>query len=155
MTASMLRAFEPTKDSLLDARDSLMDARDSLLDHLPDPAKIDLPSLERLGRRADETVDRARGRSRRPLWAWVLGAVVVGGIALVATSLVMTWNRNRTETWRDDALDGLDRMSEDDALPGSDLGATADLSPVTGATTGLTAVEGSLLSYDPVEGRDS
>ena len=46
--ASMLRAVEP--------------ARDALLDRLPDPSQMDLPSLELLGRRADETVDRLRGR---------------------------------------------------------------------------------------------
>jgi hypothetical protein len=107
------------------------------------------------GRRADETVDRWRGRPRRPIWAWVLGAAVITGIAIAAASLVMSWNRNRGEPWRDDALEGSDRISETGSLAGPDLGASADLPVTRRSKTGLTAAEGSLLSYDPVEGRDA
>jgi hypothetical protein len=138
---SVLRAIEP--------------ARDSLLDRLPDPSHMDLPKLELLGRRADETVDRWRGRPRRPIWAWVLAAIAITGIAIAAASVVMSWNRNRGEPWRDDALEGSDRISETGSLAGPDLGASADLPVTRRSKTGLTAAEGSLLSYDPVEGRDA
>ena len=140
-TATVLRAMEP-------ARDELLDRKDEFLDRLPDLSQMDLPSLELLGRRADEAVDKLRGRSRRPAWPWLLGGVVVIGVAIAAASAVMTWSRNRTESWSDDAVDGLDETTE----PGAgDFGAT-DV-PVTGSTSGLTAVEGSLSSYDPLEGR--
>ena len=140
-TATVLRAMEP-------ARDELLDRKDELLDRLPDLSQMDLPSLELLGRRADEAVDKLRGRSRRPAWPWLLGGVVVIGVAIAAASAVMTWSRHRTEAWPDDAVDGLDGATE----PGAgDFGGT-DV-PVTGSTSGLTAVEGSLSSYDPIEGR--
>ena len=45
-------------------------------------------------------------------------------------------------------------MSEAGSLDGLDLGAATDLPTVRGSMTGLTAAEGSLLSYDPTEGRD-
>jgi hypothetical protein len=146
MTAtSMLRAVEP--------------ARDALLDRLPDPSQMDLPSLELLGRRADETVDRWRGRPRRPGWLWLLGGAVIVGLAIAAASMAMSWSRNRGEPDDPDALAGMDRMSEAGSLDGPDLdgpdlGAATDLPPVRGSMTGLTAAEGSLLSYDPIEGRD-
>jgi hypothetical protein len=142
MTASVLRAMEPARDELLDR-----------IDRLPDMSQMDLPSLALIGRKADQAVDRIRGRSRRPAWPWLLGGLVAVGVAVAAAFAVMTWNRNRAETWPDDAIDGLDRASESGDLGGPDLGAGTDL-PITPApTTGLTAVEGSLLSYDPIEGR--
>jgi hypothetical protein len=138
--ASMLRAVEP--------------ARDALLDRLPDPSQMDLPSLELLGRRADETVDRWRGRPRRPGWLWLLAGAVIVGLAIAAASMAMSWSRNRSEPDDTDALEGLDRMSEAGSLDGPDLGAATDLPMVRGSMTGLTAAESSLLSYDPIEGRD-
>ena len=141
MTASVLRAIEP-------ARDELMDRKDEFLDRLPDLSQMDLPSLQLLGRRADEAVDRLRGRSRRPAWPWLLGGLVVVGVAIAAASAVMTWSRSRTDTWPDDAVDGLERASED-------LGTGTDVPISTTPKPGLTAVEGSLLSYDPAEGRNA
>jgi hypothetical protein len=138
--ATMLRAVEP--------------ARDALLDRLPDPSQVDLPSLELLGRRADETVDRWRGRPRRPGWLWLLGGAVIVGLAIAAASMAMSWSRNRGEPADTDALEDLDGMNEAGSLDGPDLGAATDLPPVRGSMTGLTAAEGSLLSYDPIEGRD-
>jgi hypothetical protein len=138
-TATVLRAMEP-------ARDELLDRRDELLDRLPDLSQMDLPSLELLGRRADEAVDRLRGRSRRPAWPWLLGGVVVIGVAIAAASAVMTWNRSRTETWSDDAVDSGEPE-------GTDLGTGSDVPLTPAPSTGLTAVEGSLSSYDPIEGR--
>jgi hypothetical protein len=138
--ASMLRAVEP--------------ARDALLDRLPDPSQMDLPSLELLGRRADQTVDRWRGRPRRPGWLWLLGGAVIVGLAIAAASMAMSWSRNRGEPDDTGALEGLDRMSESGSLDGPDLDAATDLPTVRGSMTGLTVAEGSLLSYDLTEGRD-
>ncbi len=140
MTGSMLRAVEP--------------ARDALLDRLPDPSRVDLPSLQVLGRRADETVDRWRGRPRRRGWTWLVGAAVIAAVALLTASVVMSWSRGRGEL-RDDGAEGLDQPGAPDDLAGPDLGATVDLPVAKGRRTGLTAAEGSLLSYDPVEGRDA
>jgi len=139
--ASMLRAVEP--------------ARDALVDRLPDPSQMNLPSLELLGRRADESVDRWRGRPRRPGWLWLLGGAVIVGLAIAAASVAMSWSRSHGEPADEDALEGLDRMSEAGSLDGPDLGAATDLPPTRGSMTGLTAAEGSLLSYDPIEGRDN
>jgi hypothetical protein len=138
--ASMLRVVEP--------------ARDVLLDRLPDASQIDLPSLELLGRRADETVDRWRGRPQRPGWLWLLGGAVIVALAIAAASMAMSWSRNRGVPVDEGALEGLDRMSASGSLNGPDLGAGTDLPPMRGSMTGLTAAEGSLLSYDPIEGRD-
>ncbi len=62
---------------------------DELRKHMPNLSEIELPSMERLGKQADETIDRMRGRSRTPampLWAWLatgLGLVaIVGAVAL-------------------------------------------------------------------------
>ena len=140
-SASVLRAIEPTKVALLD--------------RLPNPSQIELPSLELLGRRADETVDRLRGRPRRPGWAWIIGALVITGVAIAAASVVMSRNRNRAESWRDDAAEGADRTGASGSLDGPDLGASAELPVTIGSRTGLTATEDSLLSYDPVENRNA
>ncbi|HEX5589729.1 MAG TPA: hypothetical protein VFX65_05525 [Candidatus Limnocylindrales bacterium] len=138
MTATALRAVDP--------------AIDEIRDRLPDLSQLDLPSLEALGRRADEAVDRLRGRSRRPAWPWIIvGIGLVGLVAAVTAGVLATWGRNhRTDPWPDDALDGLDRIGE----PGAGTGIrTGDDFGSTSSTAGLSAAEASLLSYDPVENR--
>ena len=135
MTASVLRAVEP-------AMDDILDRKDELLERLPDLSQMDLPSLQLLGRRADEAVDRLRGRSRRPAWPWLLGGLVVVGVAIAAASAVMTWSRSRAETWPEAGDDH--EMGEPDLIAGTDLPAP---------TSALTAAEGSLLTYDPLEDR--
>lgn len=137
MTASTLRAGEPIGDASLDRLSDL---------------------AERLGHQAEAAVDRVRGRPRRPGPSWLLRAGLLVVLAVVAGVMAMTWVRTRGSTSRADALEaleGLDRMSEPGSLGGPDLGAAADLPPARGAVTGLTAAEDSLLSYDPIEGRDA
>ena len=92
---------------------------------------------------------------RLPRWPWLVGAAAIAVVAIMAGSTVMSWTRGRGAQPRDEALEALDRMSEAGSLEGPDLGAAADLPVARGSMTGLTAAEGSLLSNDPVEGRDA
>ncbi|MES1239673.1 MAG: hypothetical protein ABUL57_02295, partial [Chloroflexota bacterium] len=108
-----------------------------------------------LGRHADEAVDRLRGKQRRSAWPWVFAGIGVVAIAGVATAFVLqTWSRNRNETWPDEALEGFDKMTEPGSTLDTGYGSANDVAATT-ITTGLSAAEGSLLSYDPSEGRDS
>ncbi|MEO7664035.1 MAG: hypothetical protein ABIV26_02845 [Candidatus Limnocylindrales bacterium] len=138
-TATALRSIDPAIEEIRNR-----------IDRLPDLSQMDLPSLEALGRHADEAVDRLRGRQRRSALPWVFAGIGVIAIAGVATAFVVqTWSRNRAdETWPDESLDSFNGMS--DAGTGTDLSGTGTI-----ITTGLSSPEGSLLSYDPAEGRDS
>lgn len=140
MTVTALRAVDP--------------AMDEIRDRLPDLSQIDLPSLEAFGRRADEAVDRLRGRSRRPAWPWIIvGIGLVGLVAAVTAGVLATWGRNhRTDPWPDEALDGLDGIGEPTSGMGTGIGTDNGLGP-SNSTSGLSAAEASLLSYDPVENR--
>lgn len=153
MTATALRSVDPAIEEIRDRIDRLPDlSKLDLMRHLPDLSRVDLPSLETLGRSADEAVDRMRGRQRRTAWPWILAGIGVVAIAGVATAFVLqTWSRNRSETWPEDGLEGFDRMSESNSAvdAGTEFAGTG-----TTITTGLSAAEGSLLSYDPSEGQD-
>lgn len=135
MTAPTLRAVEPSMDRLR--------AR------LPDLARMDLPSLEVLGRRADGTVDRLRGRPRRPAWPWLrIGiGVVVGLVAVVTAVALSTWSRRGSAPWSDDALDGLDRARE----PGRSGFEPEIAAAAPRSAGGLSTAEASILSHDPAD----
>jgi hypothetical protein len=112
---------------------------------IPSLAEIELPSMEMAGRKADETIDRMRGRSRAPGWPWIAAGVFL--VALVVTlAAFFTWNRRAgwskgTEPWADDT-DLRGSMASDDGAP--DLQATTATDPIMGG--GLTAAESSLTS---------
>jgi hypothetical protein len=55
-------------------------------------ADIELPSMERAGRQADQAIDRLLGRSRPSVWPWL--AAAIGIAAIVGTvAAVLTWGR--------------------------------------------------------------
>src|SRR5512141_2672453 len=55
-------------------------------------ADIELPSMERAGRQADQAIDRLLGRSRPSAWPWL--AAAIGVAAIVGTvAAVLTWGR--------------------------------------------------------------
>ena len=74
---------------------------DQLRKNIPSMAEIDLPSLEKYGAKADETIDRWRGRSRGPSWPWIAAGVFVVGLIGTLVALV-SWSR------RGDTLAGTD-----------------------------------------------
>jgi len=114
MTASALRSV-PTVD---DIRDRIGD--------LP---RMTLPRLEEVGRQADETVDRLRGRPVRPAWFRPVLVIGVLGIMAAIAAMAMSWGRSRAGRWNnDDAIDSLDRMSE----PGSPNGSIGSETPAMG-----------------------
>ena len=100
---------------------------------IPNLSEIELPqmpSIEKVGKTADETIDRLLGRQKAPVWPWV--AAGIGLVAVIgALAAYFAWLRRPTweasDTW-------------------STTPATDDLTdrPATGA--GLTAAESSLAS---------
>ena len=97
-----------------------------------DLSEIELPGLERVGRRAERTVDRLTGRSRTSIWprlALGLGLLAVIGLAVVVFG---SSRRSARGTTTDD---GVADPLEAEAQSGG----------------GLTAAETSLMSTDPAE----
>jgi hypothetical protein len=133
---------------------------DELRKHLPNLAEVEIPKMEDLGRQADETIDRLRGRSRAPSWPWwawlatALGVMaIVGGIAYLMTwRRSSTWSASTTDPWTEDALSSMGSGGS------SGLGTTGGHDPygsnasgtygsatsvdVTGVTTGVGSGEG-------------
>ena len=73
---------------------------DELKKNLPSLADVELPSLERAGKSADETIDRWRGRNQGPSLAWIAAGIFTLG--LIATLIALaTWSR-RTSTLGDE-----------------------------------------------------
>lgn len=55
-------------------------------------ADIELPSMERAGRQADQAIDRLLGRSHSSGWTWL--AAALGLVAVVGTiAAALTWGR--------------------------------------------------------------
>jgi hypothetical protein len=94
---------------------------DALRKAIPALADLDVPSMEEAGRKADETIDRLLGRSRMPVWPWlVIGAVLVAVIGSIAA----VFSLNRRSGWTPD----------DEPVPTPDVAA------------GITPTESSLMS---------
>ena len=106
-----------------------------------------MPSMQKVGKTADETIDRLLGRSRAPVWPWV-----VAGIGLVAiVGLIAAWFAwFRRPSWDGSAQEGwsTEATTTDDDNPIE----TDSLVDRPAAGTGLTAAESSLSSAPyPVE----
>ena len=85
---------------------------DEVRDHLPDMPHVNLPSFQDVGRQADATVGRLRGRPARPSWLRPLLVVGVIGVLAAIAATAMTWARNRPRRWIDDDADGLTVIGE-------------------------------------------
>lgn len=109
---------------------------------IPSLADIDLPSMERAGKRADETIDRLLGRSRGPAWPWIAAGVFV--VALIGT-IAAFFTYNRRASWERDTEPWTDSPT---AGPSMDLGHTT---VTDSGMSGLTAAESSLMSSDAGE----
>jgi hypothetical protein len=65
---------------------------EELRKNVPSLAELDLPSLGKAGAKADEAIDRWRGRSRGPSWPWIAAGVFVVGLIGTLVALV-SWSR--------------------------------------------------------------
>jgi len=73
-------------------------------------SELELPSMERAGRQADEALDRLLGRSRTPnVWPWVAGIV---GVAAIIGIAVAFFSMNRRPAWP--AWPGRSSSTDDD-----------------------------------------
>jgi hypothetical protein len=154
---------------------------DELRKHLPNLAEVEIPKMEDLGRQADETIDRLRGRSRTPSWPWwawiatALGVMaIVGGIAYLMTwRRSSSWSASTTDPWTEDALSSMNSAgnggmggtlsrdpygSSESGTYGStgmagDVTGTGSIEGASGSGLGLSAAEASLMSTDPDEDR--
>ncbi len=89
----------------------LVTSIEEVRDRLPDIPRVALPSFQDVGRQADATVGRLRGRPARPSWRRPL-LILVGAVGLMAAiaAMAMTRTRNRPRRWSDE--DAPDRMTE-------------------------------------------
>ena len=65
---------------------------DELRKNVPSLAELDLPSLGKAGAKADDAIDRWRGKSRGPSWPWIAAGVFVVGLIGTLVALV-SWSR--------------------------------------------------------------
>src|SRR4026209_1898451 len=72
---------------------------DALRKSMPSLSEVELPSLEKAGKNADETLDRWRGRNQGPSWPWIAAGIFTIGLIGTLVALI-TWSR-RTATFAD------------------------------------------------------
>jgi hypothetical protein len=116
---------------------------------IPNLSEIELPqmpSIEKVGKSADETIDRLLGRQKAPVWPWVAAGI---GLVAVIGALAAYFAWFRRPTW-----EASDTWSTTPTTPGPMTPATDDLTdrPATGA--GLSAAESSLTS-SPYPGEEA
>jgi hypothetical protein len=108
---------------------------------IPNLSEIELPqmpSMEKVGKSADETIDRLLGRQKAPVWPWV--AAGIGLIAVIgAIAAYFAWLRR--PTW-----EASDAWSTTPMTPEPVTPATDDLTARPAKGAGLTAAESSLSS---------
>jgi hypothetical protein len=116
---------------------------------MPKLAEIELPSLEKAGKKVDHRLDQMRGRSQDPVWPWI--AAGVGLVAVIgAIAAYFYWMRRPSWDTSSSGLWGEGATPLDDTLSGSDE--PLDLSSTRSeAEKGLNAAESSLRSGFPLE----
>ena len=120
---------------------------DELRKKIPNLSEIELPalpSIEQVGKTADQTIDRLLGRSRAPVWPWLAAGIgLVAVIGIIAA--YFAWFRRPTS---EASRDSWSRSTSPDAGPiATDGVATA---PAAGG--GLTVGDSSLTSTPyPIE----
>jgi hypothetical protein len=112
---------------------------DELKKKIPNLSEIELPELptmEKVGKTADETIDRLLGRQKAPVWPWV--AAGIGLVAVIgALAAYFAWFRRpawEADTWTSAQTPEPAASAADELADGPAMG------------TGLTAAESSLAS---------
>jgi hypothetical protein len=120
---------------------------EELRKRIPNLSEIELPnlpSIQDVGKTADQTIDRLLGRKRAPVWPWIAAGV---GLAAVIGMIAAYFAWFRRPTWESPR----ETWSTEPAMPAGADDLTADL-PDRPAGTGLTAAEASLASNPhPIE----
>jgi hypothetical protein len=111
---------------------------EELKKRIPNLSEIELPampSMSKVGKSADETIDRLLGRQKAPVWPWVAAGI---GLVAVIGALAAYFAWFRRPTW-----EASDTWSATPTTPEPMTPATDELTdrPTTG---GLTAAESSL-----------
>jgi len=116
---------------------------------IPNLAEIELPempSIEKVGKTAEETIDRLLGRKKAPMWPWVAAGI---GLVAVIGALAAYFAWFRRPTWAGN--DTWSTTPAPDPTP-SATPMTSDLTDRTATGSGLTAAEASLsTSTDAIE----
>jgi hypothetical protein len=110
---------------------------------IPNLSEIELPempSMEKVGKNADQALDRLLGRQKAPVWPWV--AAGIGLVAVIgAIAAYVAWFRR--PTWEADTWSTTPATSPTTSPEGMTT-ATDDLTDRPAAGAGLTAAESSL-----------
>lgn len=122
---------------------------DELLKKIPNLREIELPSMptmQEVGKTADEQIDRLLGRSKAPVWPWVAAGLGLVAVIGAVAAYFAFWRKPAWETpaepW------GASTTTQDDAIS-----VPTETTGVAGESSGLTAAESSLTStsYNPQE----
>lgn len=116
---------------------------------IPNLSEIELPempSMEKVGKSADETIDRLLGRQKASVWPWV--AAGIGLVAVIgAVAAYFAWLRR--PTW-----EASDDWSTNPTTAEPMTPVTDDLTDRPATGSGLTAAESSLTS-SPLPGEEA
>ena len=118
---------------------------ENLRKKVPDLSEVELPSMpsiQDVGKSADEAVQRLLGRRRRPIWPWIAAGLVVTALVGIAAAYVAwfrrpAWGANggATKTF---AIDG--QEAEPREAPGHGRSPVVDMAPdgemASGSETG-------------------
>jgi hypothetical protein len=115
---------------------------DELRKKIPNLSEIELPEMpkmEKVGKTADETIDRLLGRQKAPVWPWVAAGI---GLVAVIGALAAYFAWFRRPTW-----EASDAWSTTPTTPESttpSMSPTDELTDRPASGAGLTAAESSL-----------